>query len=167
MITSEELANVDLELRPLLLRGDTGQVSNAIEGWVSSGLTTRVVRGRKMRCLPSLFDELAAALQFPLYFGENEDAFEECLSEPSAQLVDMGLVLVITDPGDVLLQERPSAALWFGRALATAAKEWATPVDSGEWWDRPAVPFHVILAGDHVEKEDVLRFWTPLGSGPM
>ena len=36
-----------------------------------SELAVRVVRGHKMRRLPDLYDEFAAALQFPNYFGEN------------------------------------------------------------------------------------------------
>ena len=39
------------------------------------------LRGRKMTTLRQLFDEFAAALQFPYYFGANKDAFDECLSE--------------------------------------------------------------------------------------
>ena len=29
-----------------------------------------------------------------------------------------------------------------------AAEEWSRPVERGEWWDRAAVPFHVVLAGE-------------------
>src|SRR5258708_36947570 len=41
----------------------------------------RVVRGHKARTAAALFDEFAAALQFPCYFGENWDAFDECLTD--------------------------------------------------------------------------------------
>ena len=44
-------------------------------------LTVRTVRGRKIRTVGRLFDEMAAALQFPYYFGENWPAFDECLAD--------------------------------------------------------------------------------------
>ena len=31
------------------------------------------------------------------------------------------------------------------RILSKAGKEWATPVNIGEWWDREGLPFHTIL----------------------
>ena len=41
----------------------------------------RVVRGSKSRASHALFDEVAAAWQFPPYFGENWDALDECLAD--------------------------------------------------------------------------------------
>jgi hypothetical protein len=46
-------------------------------GLGDAGLTVRMTRGRKMRTVDGLFDEMAAALQFPCYFGANWDAFSE------------------------------------------------------------------------------------------
>ncbi len=37
------------------------------------GTATRWLRGTKMTRMANLFDEMAAALQFPYYFGENWD----------------------------------------------------------------------------------------------
>ena len=44
-------------------------------------VVSRVVRGHKCRSTQALFDEFAAALQFPYYFGENWNAFDECLAD--------------------------------------------------------------------------------------
>jgi len=31
------------------------------------------------------------------------------------------------------------------RVMTEAARTWAEPVQAGEWWDRPPVPFTVLL----------------------
>ena len=41
----------------------------------------RQVRGRKMTTKAELMNEMAAALQFPAYFGENWDALNDCLRD--------------------------------------------------------------------------------------
>jgi len=41
----------------------------------------RRVRGRKSKTVQGFFNEGAAALQFPYYFGENWAAFEECITD--------------------------------------------------------------------------------------
>jgi RNAse (barnase) inhibitor barstar len=41
--------------------------------------TMRFVRGHKMKTTEGLFDEFSAAIQFPYYFGENWNAFRDCL----------------------------------------------------------------------------------------
>ena len=120
-----------------------------------------------MRSLRGLFDEFAAALQFPLYFGENEDAFNECIAELEALMPGRGYVVVVTEPQLVLVDEDPPALSWLVRSLAAATADWAQPVDLGEWWDRPAVPFHVVLAaeGDHVA--EAVRRWAGAGAEPL
>ena len=42
----------------------------------SESLVMRVLRGRHMQTLPTLCDEMGAALQFPYYFGANFNAIE-------------------------------------------------------------------------------------------
>jgi len=46
-------------------------------------MVVRCLRGHKMLSVDRLFDEFAAALQFPYYFGENWPAFRECLTDLS------------------------------------------------------------------------------------
>ena len=46
-----------------------------------AGAVVRTIRGKRCTTLQSLFQEWAAAFQFPYYFGENWDAFEECLCD--------------------------------------------------------------------------------------
>src|ERR1700756_4380721 len=43
-------------------------------------IAIRVLRGAKMESMEGFYDELAAVLQFPLYFGRNWAAMDECLA---------------------------------------------------------------------------------------
>lgn len=111
-----------------------------------SGKVVRTVRGQKMRTFQGLFDEFGAALQFPDYFGENWPAFDECLTDLDWLGYSVpGYVVVVSHASQLLADEATGQfedlLLLFGRA----AKEWAAPVEDGEWWDRPGRPFHVIL----------------------
>jgi hypothetical protein len=44
-------------------------------------LVLRVLRGKRSSSSAGLFQEWAAALQFPYYFGHNWDALDECLAD--------------------------------------------------------------------------------------
>jgi hypothetical protein len=167
MTDSRALMQVDDDFRPLLLEGDDQAIVAAVIGWADSGLTARVVRGRKMRTLQGLFDEFAAALQFPLYFGENEDAFNECIAELETLPAGEGYVVTITEPDEVLADANGEALGWLARSLASAAEEWSQPVELGEWWDRPAVPFHVVLVGQNDAIATAERRWASVGVAPM
>jgi hypothetical protein len=98
-----------------------------------------------MRTLDGLFDEIAAALQFPYYFGENWDAFEECLSEIDDVSQASGLVIVMSEPEQVLDAASESDLRVLVEIIRRAAEIYAQPIERGEWWDRAAIPFHVVL----------------------
>ncbi len=151
------LIKVDAEFRPLLLEGDRQTVGSAVVGWVKSGLSARVVRGRKMRTLPGFFDEFAAALQFPLYFGENWAAFDECVADLEMLPAGQGYVVTITDPDQILLDEAGEHLRILVDSLESAASVWEQPVELGEWWDRPSIPFHVVLAGSRESLDVAVR----------
>jgi hypothetical protein len=161
------LMKVEPELRPLLLAGDRQVIGTALSGWVESGLTVRVVRGRKMRTLPGVFDEFAAAFQFPLYFGENKDAFDECIADLAGLPTGAGFVVVVVDPDEVLIDAGNEALAWLLHTLESATAVWGQPVELGEWWDRPAVPFHVVLAGQHDDLKIAADRWAAAGAEPM
>src|SRR6266852_9437625 len=75
----------------------------------SLSVAGRFLRGMKMTTVSALFDEFAAALQFPSYFGENWDAFDECLTDLD-WLPAEGYVLLITNSTH-LLEAEPSDRL--------------------------------------------------------
>jgi hypothetical protein len=68
---------------------------------------------------------------------------------------------------DVTIDAEGSALNWFLKLLAAAAKSWAEPVQVGEWWDRPAVPFHVVLAGEEGKLLAVAAQWARAGMEPV
>ena len=108
------------------------------------GGVVRVVRGHKMRTTTALFDEFAAALQFPDYFGENWNALDECLADLSWMPADR-YVVIITRASEVLADESKEMLGLLRDVLAKAGASLAEPIARGESWDRPAVPFHVVL----------------------
>lgn len=87
-------------------------LSNAIQGLGKlrdRGLVARWLRGSKMRTTQGLFDEWAAALQFPPYFGENWDAFDECLNDLE-WLHGECAALILLDAEELLQDADPAEA---------------------------------------------------------
>ncbi|MGL4745925.1 MAG: barstar family protein [Dermatophilaceae bacterium] len=164
MTDSLALMKVAPEFHPLLLEGDRQAIGSAVSGWVESGLAARVVRGRKARTLGGLFDEFAAALQFPLYFGENKDAFDECIADLETLPAGEGYVVTVTEPDQVLADAGAEDLRWLADSLESANAAWSQPVELGEWWDRPAIPFHVVLAGERAVLDQADRRWTRAGA---
>jgi hypothetical protein len=116
-------------------------------------VVSRVIRGRKAQSKDALFDESAAALQFPPYFGENWDAYDECLADLE-WLPAEAYALWITNATRLLDSEPPEQFQTALRIWDNASQEWGKPV-SGEW-ARPARAFHVILQ-ETPDKEHNLR----------
>jgi hypothetical protein len=84
-------------------------------------VAVRRIRGSRSRTLTGLFDELAAALQFPAYFGGNWNAVIDMLSDlrwlPAGEYL-----FVVEDADDLLADEADEEAVddCF-QVLATAA----------------------------------------------
>lgn len=118
-------------------------------------VAVRFLRGKKMVTLPTLYDEFAAALQFPYYFGENWNAFSECITDLEWIPADV-YVLVITHAKDLLAEESEDQLEALTNLLEEAGCEWSKPVETSQAWDRPAVAFHVIFQCDEPDKEAVM-----------
>jgi hypothetical protein len=116
-------------------------------------VAVRLVRGKKMRTMPALFDEFAAALQFPYYFGENWDAFDECVTDLEWLSSDAYTILV-SDAVHMLEAEPAENLMSFLHALERAGREWAKTV--GGEFARAGRAFHVLLQCTHAE-ERLLR----------
>lgn len=110
-----------------------------------SGYLVRELRGTKMRTVGRLFDEVASALQFPYYFGENKDAFDECLRDLDDFVGEAtGYVVVVRDSVQLLADE-PAERDWFAEAMR----------DCADYWSRRGIPFRVVLQGESPGLPDV------------
>jgi hypothetical protein len=107
----------------------------------------RVVRGAKCRSSHALFDEFAAAWQFPPYFGENWDALDECLADLE-WLRAQAYVLIVADALQLLDEEPTDTFRLFVEIVADIARERSE--DEGEP-GRPPASFHVVF---HAEPGD-------------
>ena len=63
------------------------------------------------------------------------------------------ILLVITQPGAVLSDTEDDGFSWLVGSLGRATGEWATSVEAGQPWDRPPMPFHVVLQAERAEIE--------------
>ncbi|WP_067818721.1 barstar family protein [Nocardia inohanensis] len=98
---------------------------SGVRGRIPSDYLAREVRGRRMRTVAEVFDEFAAAFQFPYYFGENKDAFDECLRDLDEFVgAARGYVVVVRNAA-LLLDEEPGDRGWFAEAMTDAAAAWA------------------------------------------
>lgn len=164
MIDIESLHTIEPDLRPIITslhRDDVGSLAYRI---AQTGLTVRVSRGRKMRRLAGLFDELAASRQFPLWFGETWDALDECFSDLEGLPTGKGIALVWTEAEEILADEPEKDLAVLLSVMRNAASTWAEPIALGEWWDRPAVPFHVILNADSRNDDLARARWIAAGA---
>jgi hypothetical protein len=95
-----------------------------------------LIRGWQCRTAARLFDEFAASLQFPSYFGRNRDAFEDCLTDLDWWHGQLGYVLYILKADEILAEE---------------PEQLSTCLDvlhcAGEYWRQqsPPVPFHAVF----------------------
>lgn len=146
MTSTPEVLRTVTPKAPLLATPlDSKQLAAMALAWADDNITVRTVRGTKMRTVQGLFDEIAAALQFPYYFGENWAAFDECLADLDWLSVSNPVALVVYDADQVLLDAQPSEFETFTEILRRASSELGNPIEDGESWDRPALAFHLVL----------------------
>jgi RNAse (barnase) inhibitor barstar len=115
-------------------------------------VVVRFLRGQKMQTASQLFDEFAAALQFPYYFGENWNALWECLTDLE-WLPHGACILMILDGAQLLAREAEESLAVFLDFLAVACDEW-TATEKGPLEPAPR-PFHVVF---QCPPDDEVRF---------
>jgi len=110
----------------------------------SPGIAVRFLRGKNMRNSEGLYNEFAAAMQFPYYFGYNGPAFDECMTDLE-WLEATGYIIAIIESQEVLANEQDGELDLFLDSLRRICQHWSKPVTDGQPWDRPAKPFHVLF----------------------
>ncbi len=122
--------------------GTASEITDSLRSFATtSRINVRFVRGSKMQTVTAMFDEIAAALQFPYYFGGNWAALDECIADLSWIAGD-GLVLCVLDAPLLLLSDREQIHL-FIKIVTGAAEEWSRPTAF-----RPAKPFHTVFQAE-------------------
>jgi Barstar (barnase inhibitor) len=111
-----------------------------------AGGVVRSLHGSAMTTEDAAFDEFARALEFPDYFGRNWDAVWDCLTD--LDWLPAPAYLLVVENADRVLGGAPLhwREVW-RRGLDRVVARWAEPVTEGAPWDRPAVPFTVLLVG--------------------
>ena len=120
---------------------------------LTSPVAARRIRGHKGLTTGALFDEFAAALQFPYYFGENWDAFHDCLNDLE-WLPGTAYTVFITNSNRLLENESQEELRLFLGLMARVGDEWAKEVAGKR--PRSAKAFHAVLQCSH-EDEAALR----------
>lgn len=87
----------------------------------------RLIRGTRCHTEPNLFGEFAAALQFPLYFGQNWDALVDCLSDIAQWVQAEQTALIIADADHLLLHDDTLSVKAF-EVLHLVVVERSTPI---------------------------------------
>jgi hypothetical protein len=119
----------------------------------------RFVRGHKMRRVDPLFDELAAAFQFPYYFGENWAALADCLGDLE-WLNASRVVLIISRFSEVLVEE-PIEMPAFTRAVGGAIERLNKSRNSSN------EPFRIVLSGNAIDDVVLERFLAGIAHGQV
>lgn len=120
MTTLHQFATGGTGTQTALLAGSPRDADNAAYALAGNGHLVRIVRGAKMPTVAAVYAEFAAALQFPYYFGENKDAFDECLRDWRDWLGDAPNLIVVVRDADLLLAGAPTELPWLLSALADA-----------------------------------------------
>jgi hypothetical protein len=136
---------------------DVSNAVRAVERKAPLRVAARVIRGTKAVTVPALFDECSAALQFPLYFGENWDAFRDCLLDLD-WLEAQAYTLVVAGARHLLEKAPPDELRRLVEIVTEAVHFWNQA--GGPHGPRP---FHVVLHAVAGEEAGLLAHWKGLG----
>lgn len=132
----------------------------------------RVIQGKRCMDLNCFFGEIAAALQFPYYFGENWPAFHDCITDMEwAPAPSDAYLLLVHDARLLLYDAHPADFPTLLKHLMIANEEWLTPdawftpPDDEPFEERPPMPFHVLFQCTADEIDEVAQRFATTGFG--
>ncbi|MGG0815004.1 barstar family protein [Paenibacillus alvei] len=126
----------------------------------SKKILAKMIRGQKCVTVEKLFDEFAAVFQFPFYFGENWDAFEESMNDLTWLQAD-AYVLCISNAENIL-QLSNSDFEAFANILARSVTEWEDGRDFGAITTSPT-PFNIVFHCAKDKEQDLIIKLNGLG----
>lgn len=86
-------------------------------------VTVKIIRGLKSRTNEDFFNEIAASLQFPYYFGGNWDALNDCINDMSWLSANQ-YILVFSNADRLLSEESPDQLGTLFDILRKAGLRW-------------------------------------------
>jgi Barstar (barnase inhibitor) len=107
-------------------------------------LVMRVCDGRRTRTRAELFAEFATAFQFPYYFGQNWNAFIDCLGE-LRWMYGRAYLVCITRFDEVMEFLDPQDLCSLLQTSAKVADKWANDSRTLALYERSPTPFHLLL----------------------
>lgn len=110
------------------------------------GTVVRYIRGQKCRTKNELFNEFSSALQFPYYFGENWDAFDECIND--LDWIDGKSYIIVILDADAVFHNDDAQFKTLIQVIQRASTEWGKGTNTAI-----PVPFHVIFHSEEVFNE--------------
>jgi RNAse (barnase) inhibitor barstar len=107
----------------------------------------RMIRGKKSKTINDFNNEIAAALQFPYYFGENSAALNDCITDME-WLKGNAYLLMFQNAEDFLCNVSDEQFHNLVELLIATREEWLTP-NKYIPRERQPTPFHLLFQCDN------------------
>ncbi|MGY6768867.1 barstar family protein [Komagataeibacter sp. NFXK3] len=104
-----------------------------------------ILSGSLMQTPDVFYNEIYIQFHAPPYAGKNFNALRNILTDQSWIMNRSQYVVFCQNAEKILIKAKENALQGFLEILEAVGREWSQPVQQGEAWDRPAVPFHSIL----------------------
>ncbi|MCC7363153.1 MAG: barstar family protein [Dehalococcoidia bacterium] len=124
----------------------------------------RWVRGRKMRSDDEVMTEMSASFQFPLYFGNNWAALQDCLGDATwLDQSDHTIIMIITDASEVLADSPEVDKLtYLIEVVQRIIRRFESEGCPSRFGTSLPIPFHLVL-----QDADIGRLKSTLSSAKL